>query len=249
MNTGQGKNELIAAQTCQGVAPAHHGLKTARQLTQELIAHTVSERIIDPLEVIEIEKNQRDFFAIALGGGQQLAKAVMQQTAIGQAGQGIEICQLANALLGFLVLRHIQNGADDGGGAIEQDRANEELGRKRAAVIAPTQHLAPFGRTLGIGEEQLFAQPVVMRRFQQIKHGTPGKRIARQEDVTQKAVGVADAPALLDEDTDLCRLDGSVEKRRGDTMRHPDNRTNETTRFGSGHAFPFNASRARAASV
>jgi len=50
---------LVAAETGQRIDLAHHRCQALRHGAQQLVADAVAERIVDPLEMIEIEEDQR----------------------------------------------------------------------------------------------------------------------------------------------------------------------------------------------
>ena len=66
----QYKNEFIATETRHCVLLPHGAFKPPRQNDQQFVAHPVSERVVDMLEMIQIQKHQRQGRAIALRGVQ-----------------------------------------------------------------------------------------------------------------------------------------------------------------------------------
>lgn len=82
-------HELIPAKTRHGVILAHPGLQALGNLLQEQIAQGMPPAVIQLLEVVQIDKQQRPQLAAALAGGQRLAKAVEQQAAVRQPGQHV----------------------------------------------------------------------------------------------------------------------------------------------------------------
>ena len=60
-------HEFIAALTAEQVAFADHIAKPIRHDLQHLVAHVVAELVVYRLEAVEIELEQRDTAAMALG--------------------------------------------------------------------------------------------------------------------------------------------------------------------------------------
>ena len=63
--TRQHEHEFIAAQPRDRVALAHGLHQPLRDRLQQLVAGVVTERIVDPLEVVEVEKQACDLRAVA----------------------------------------------------------------------------------------------------------------------------------------------------------------------------------------
>ena len=74
---------------------------------QHPIAHSVAEAIVDRLEAIEIEEQQRHPIAVALGRGQGPVGELEQQGPVGQAGEGIVQGPVPDRLLAAMALAHV----------------------------------------------------------------------------------------------------------------------------------------------
>ena len=85
----QHHHELVAAQTRHGVAFAHTRLQALRNLLQQQIADVMAKRVVEGLEVVQIDEQQRAFSAAAPTGSQCLLQPVQQKPAVGQAGERI----------------------------------------------------------------------------------------------------------------------------------------------------------------
>ena len=86
---------------------------------QQPVAERVAERVVDRLEVVEVQHHHRDPPALAPRLAQRLAETIEQQGAVRQAGQRVVMRQVPHPLLDPLAL-----------GDVEQ----HELGRRRAAL-------------------------------------------------------------------------------------------------------------------
>jgi hypothetical protein len=63
---------------------------------QELVAGEMAKGIVDLLETIEIEKQQRDLFPVARRQCDGLANSIVQEHSIGQASEKVVRCQMGD---------------------------------------------------------------------------------------------------------------------------------------------------------
>src|SRR6202007_417802 len=82
-------HELIAPEPRGGVDRAHCTLQPLRYLAQQIIARTVTEGVVDELEAIEIDHEQREFMSLPVRLGDRLRHAVIEQQAVGKASERI----------------------------------------------------------------------------------------------------------------------------------------------------------------
>jgi hypothetical protein len=98
----QDNGELVAADPRHQVVGAQRQLQPPCQFAQHPVASLVAEAVVDVLEAIEVDQHHRQDL-LALGVARQgPGQALLQQGAVGQAGQGIEIGRLVQRRLGFL---------------------------------------------------------------------------------------------------------------------------------------------------
>ncbi len=94
--------EFVAAQSRDGVDLADRVFEARGSLADQLVAAGMAERVVDRLEAIEVDIEQADLAVVARDGKQRAAQPILEQSAVGQAGQrvveGEELC-LALALL------------------------------------------------------------------------------------------------------------------------------------------------------
>ena len=108
----QHDDELIAAQSCHGIAVAYARPEAVRHFHQQQIADVVPLGVVEGLEVIQVEEHQRAMAAVAGAAGLGLAETVEQQTAVGQLRQRIVEGEVADLILCFLALGDVGEGAD-----------------------------------------------------------------------------------------------------------------------------------------
>ena len=95
-------DELVAAEAADRVAVAQHAADPPGHRAQQLVAHGVAERVVDPLEAVEVDEHRRRLGAVAPGAGEHALGPVHDQRAVGQPGQRVVqrlVAQLAGLLL------------------------------------------------------------------------------------------------------------------------------------------------------
>ena len=75
-NLGEQNNELVTAEARDRVFHPHTASEPGGHLFQQQIAHVVPKRIVDGLEVIQVEKYDGQRVLVALGPGQRLVQAI-----------------------------------------------------------------------------------------------------------------------------------------------------------------------------
>ena len=101
------QRELVATQPGPCIRGARHCGEPARNLAQERVADRVAQGVVDLLEVVEIKQHHCNGFAAAPGARQGTGQPIVEQHAVGQAGQGIVQCQVADLLLGGFALADV----------------------------------------------------------------------------------------------------------------------------------------------
>src|SRR5262249_50547370 len=87
---GRKKNrELIASQPRDGVDRAQGTLQARAELTKDRVSHLVSERVVDLLETVEVEKTEWERNPFALGHQQSLVEPVAEKNSVGKSCQKI----------------------------------------------------------------------------------------------------------------------------------------------------------------
>src|SRR5919197_1830510 len=83
--------ELVAAEACDGVLFAHGCSQSTGDLTQEDVARLMSERIVDYLEIVQIEEEQGDRRPASPSAHEGMREPVDKQGAIRQPSQGVVV--------------------------------------------------------------------------------------------------------------------------------------------------------------
>ena len=85
---------------------------------QDPVPGRVPQQVVHFAEIVEVEEHDSDHLIIALGSGNGERQAVAYETAIGQAGQRIELRQIHQSLLGALALGNILDHGESGRGRV-----------------------------------------------------------------------------------------------------------------------------------
>ena len=114
--------ELVGAQPGHGVALPHGVQQPAGDLAQQAVAGFAPEAVVDALETVEVEIDDRRVEPAAPVAPQGLLDPVAEQGAVGQAGQRVVEGLVGELLLGLLAVSHVVHVDDDAGhiGVIEQ---------------------------------------------------------------------------------------------------------------------------------
>ncbi len=108
----QQHRELVAAQARDGVAAAGGVEQASRNDRQQLVAGRMPHRVVDRLEVVEVEEHHREQLALARGARQRVRHPVAEERAVGEPGE-LVVEGLAEQLrLQRLALRDVLHDRD-----------------------------------------------------------------------------------------------------------------------------------------
>jgi hypothetical protein len=125
------------------VSLSHAGFQACGDLQQHLVADLVAERVVDALEVIEIDHHHADRHRrpVRLGNGN--FEPVLKQRAIGQLRQGIVLGEVADVLLLALGFGDVGDHADQAlHRPVVVDDADRQRHGKLLAIAAQPGDLA-----------------------------------------------------------------------------------------------------------
>ena len=108
----QHDGELVAAEARDGVLRAHALLQARGGGAQDAVAGGVAERIVDVLEAVQVEEQHRDAAALPARAHDRARQPLRQQRAVGQAGQRVVVGQVAQFLLGALLVGDVAEHGD-----------------------------------------------------------------------------------------------------------------------------------------
>ncbi len=113
---GQQHHEFVAPLAADGIREADARLQALGDRLQQLVADRMPERIVDVLEVVEVQIHQGDLLAMTLRQRDRLRQTVVQQRTVRQTGEKVvlgHIGHLRGGLLGGLGHRLGANRRDD----------------------------------------------------------------------------------------------------------------------------------------
>ena len=93
--------KLVATDAGQGVVAAQVFAQTLADFTQQLVAHMVTEGVVDRFEAVQVDEHQREATALLLHRLDRVFNTVGEQGAIGQAGERVVQGQVGQFLVGL----------------------------------------------------------------------------------------------------------------------------------------------------
>jgi len=137
VHVGKYDNELIAAGAVDGVLLAHGALETPGDADQVRIADGVAQRVVDRLEVVEVDEQQRKGPA----GTDQAVERRAQLDAVRQTRQRIVVRQKFDVLLRPALLGDVDAQAQDAGRRRVGERERDLRGGQQVDVVLSIRHL------------------------------------------------------------------------------------------------------------
>ena len=135
------RHELVAAHARRAAGGAEAGFEAPRDLDQQLVADFVAARIVDQLEVVEIDEQQRSVAAVAGAAGERLLEAVVEQATIWQAGQPVVEGEVDDLLFSAFALGDVGHRYDVvrdlAACAAHRGDSRPGRGRPRPSCVAP----------------------------------------------------------------------------------------------------------------
>ena len=146
---GEQDGELVATEAPEDVGLAQALLQRAGAGDDELVARGVAEAVVDRLEAVEVEHEQRALGAVAAAAGDVLGQGAVDAAAVEQAGERVVVGQVAQLVLQAAALGDVLD-------------LHEHVGR-RAVVVAHDGGLQrdPDRVAVGVDDAQLGGHAVV----------------------------------------------------------------------------------------
>lgn len=103
----QHHGKFVTADACQRVVIAQRHAQTFGYRAQQFVTNLVAERVIDVLEVIEIQ-TQRGGVAVSIAVALQgFTETLAEQNAVRQTGEIVVMRHVVNTGVGGLLVRHV----------------------------------------------------------------------------------------------------------------------------------------------
>ena len=223
----QQHGELVAADAGHEVGAGHGGLQARADLAQQAVARGVAERVVELLEVVEVDQQQRELGLDRAGRGRGLVELGEQLAAVGQARQrvvhgvvlalGDERAQLVLELAAVGRVTHVEHEALDAVVVQAVGRDDVEVAVAALAVgEAQRQVAGVLGLPVGGVEVAVERGPVV--RVDEVMQASADDVVGRvAEDVADRLRLPADALVGADDRDDVGGvLDDRIELALGD---------------------------------
>ncbi len=160
--------ELVAAEPREEVALAQRRLDAGGDLAQHRIAAAMVDGVVDLLELVDVEAEHGDMAAVALHARHRVGEAVVEGLAIGEAGEGVVLFEIAHLRLGLAALAAPHPG--EGGGYGDADAEQEQRDGGDQAEIA-REHVGLVA-LVEIDDER--AARLAVQREREREHGKIG---------------------------------------------------------------------------
>ena len=105
LEVGQQEHELVAAVAGEQVGRAGAAGEPRGDLAQQLVAGGVPERVVDELEVVEVDVEHGGGAAVAARAGERQRRVLLELGAVGEAGQRVVVGHVPHVLLGGALRR------------------------------------------------------------------------------------------------------------------------------------------------
>ena len=135
------EQELVAALAGEQVAGARGHRQPLGRLAQYLVAAGVAERVVDELEAVEVDVDEPDGAAAAPRARERLGEVLLEQRAVGQAGQPVVVGEVRDLALGLAALGDVDGRAQrtaDAPVLVVEDRV---VPRQRPQLAAARDHV------------------------------------------------------------------------------------------------------------
>ena len=227
----QQHQKLIAPEPGHRVALAHAGRQPLGDLLQQHIAHVVAQRVVQGLEVVQVQAQQRAQHAGAGTGGKRLLQPVHHQAAVGQVREGVvegECLDLAGSLGALGQVAEHADVVRQHAAPVAHRRDAHGVEPHLAALAAVPDLAAPFARGVQAGPHGIEERFVVVAGRQQAGGAADGFFRVVASEPREGAVGAQDDGvraghhhALLRVECDGCDAQlALVAPARGDVLAH-----------------------------
>ena len=122
----QQDGELIAAEARGGVAGADRQRQALGHLAKHVVARGVAERVVDDLEVVEVDEDDPDAARLAAAARDRVADALDEQRAVGQAGDRVVERLVGELALEGLALADVARVEDDAADVLVAGQVGEQ---------------------------------------------------------------------------------------------------------------------------
>ena len=105
--------ELVAPEAGHGVRRAHRGLQPPGHGAKARVPYRVPQGVVDHLEVVQVDEQEREGLPAALALDQRHPQAVEEQLAVGKLRESVVIREVTDPLVSSPLFGDVAEGADD----------------------------------------------------------------------------------------------------------------------------------------
>ena len=207
VGVGEQDGELVAAQPRDHVGVADGAAQQAADGDQELVAGVVAEGVVDLLEVVEVEQQQRAARAVAPAPLEVALELGVEAAPVGQAGEHVVVDEVGEPVLVAAPLGDVDDVDQDDVGLVGSWRVQQPAAQGHVDVLAPGVAQDAVGRARA-GDVLVHARQVVgdrgVARWRELHQPHALELVRRQaDDPAQRSVDELD-PALVSSTATPC---------------------------------------------
>ena len=146
----QADHEFVAAKSCGGVAFPQAGAQAHGHGFEQLVADMMAERVVDMLEVVEIEHHHRHLILVAARLRDIVAQAILEQDPVRQARQRIVQRHVPDPYFGFLAIGDVADVALDDVGTLRPIMIADHFHVDRRAVAGLQDPMVALDAVMGL---------------------------------------------------------------------------------------------------
>ena len=128
------QQELVSAEAADRVIGAKHAPQAVGDAAEQVVADGVSERVVDALEVIDVEEQHRGQAAVPAPPGGGVAEPVEEQRAVRQAGQAVVealVCEVRRCAFALTHAGQLDRATQRRAPHDEQSQQPKDAGREQ----------------------------------------------------------------------------------------------------------------------
>ena len=136
VGVAQQDGELVAAEAGDHVGLADAVVQRAADGADDLVAGLVAARVVDVLEAVEVEQEDRALAAVARGVGDVLGELLVEAAAVEELRQRVVVGQVLQLVLEALALRDVADDAGHDDAVVGVQHREHHVDRELRAVLA-----------------------------------------------------------------------------------------------------------------
>jgi hypothetical protein len=110
---GHHNDELVSTHACDGVGFANGREQALPHSSEEDVTVSMAKRVVDLFKVVDVNEEERNCLAVVLRAEDRLAETLVEQRAIGEAGQVIVMREIIDVIGAATVLSNVAAGNGD----------------------------------------------------------------------------------------------------------------------------------------